>query len=61
MLNDTYKEFKLKHDNIFHILSHLLYMDVIKIYATNYTELKELADIIQKFSTDIQMQFGVDE
>ncbi|CAB3245221.1 unnamed protein product [Arctia plantaginis] len=61
LLDSTNIGFKLRCNNSFHILSHLLYMGDIKIYATNNTELNKLTDITQSFSTDIHMQFGVDK
>lgn len=61
LLNNTNIGFKLNHNSSFHTLLHLLYMDDIKIYATNNTELLKLADITQIFLTDIQMQFAVDK
>ncbi|KAJ0176683.1 hypothetical protein K1T71_007862 [Dendrolimus kikuchii] len=42
-------------------LSHLLYMDDIKLYASSKDELFQLADITQQFSNDIDMEFGVDK
>ncbi|KAJ0173906.1 hypothetical protein K1T71_010052 [Dendrolimus kikuchii] len=42
-------------------LNHLLYMDDIKLYAATENELKDLADIVDKFSIDIKMEFGIDK
>ncbi|KAG6460308.1 hypothetical protein O3G_MSEX011898 [Manduca sexta] len=61
LLNNTGIGFKLKHENSHYIISHLMYMYDIKIYASNNSELTKLADITQLFSADIQMRFGVDK
>lgn len=37
-----------------------MYMDDIKLYATDKDELKILADITQSFSTDIRIKFGTE-
>lgn len=41
-----------------HTLSHLMYMDNIKLYASNKNHFSYLTDITQKFYYDICMQFG---
>lgn len=61
LLNNTDKGFRIKFDNTEHTLSHLLYMDDIKLYGSNLTEIHALADITQKFSNDIHMEFGIDK
>ena len=61
LLDETNVGFRLKHDNTQHILSHLMYVDDIKLYADSKTELFRLADVTQEFSTDICMQFGIDK
>lgn len=42
-------------------LSHLLYMDDIKLYSNSTQSLHTLADITQLFSHDINMVFGIDK
>lgn len=42
-------------------LTHLLYMDDIKLYATNRQQLEHLLKITENFSTDIKMTFGTDK
>lgn len=61
-LNNTKYGFRMKSSptNSF-TLSHLLYIDDIKIYASNEQHLKYLLDIISTFSNDICMQFGLDK
>jgi len=43
------------------IVSHLLFMDDLKIYANNDQKLHDLAEIVSMFSKDIQMSFGLDK
>ncbi|KAL0839729.1 hypothetical protein ABMA28_016372 [Loxostege sticticalis] len=61
LLNESNRGFKLKHNNSHINLSHLLYMDDIKLFASNINELYELAEITENFSRDIKMNFGVDK
>ncbi|XP_050550436.1 uncharacterized protein LOC118279092 [Spodoptera frugiperda] len=42
-------------------ISHLIYMDDIKLYSKSEKEMKTLIDITSKFSRDINMQFGLDK
>lgn len=42
-------------------MSHLLYMDDVKLYATNRQKLTQLLEIVRMFSEDIKMQFGLDK
>ena len=42
-------------------INHLLFMDDLKLYAGNRTDLEELVGIVQKFSKDIGMEFGLDK
>ncbi|CAG4967973.1 unnamed protein product [Parnassius apollo] len=42
-------------------LSHLLYMDDLKLYATTQDELDQLVILTEKFSRDIGMEFGIDK
>ncbi|XP_047019155.1 uncharacterized protein LOC124637519 [Helicoverpa zea] len=46
-----------KHTN----LTHLMYMDDIKLYSDSTHSLHRLADITQSFSNDIHMEFGIDK
>ncbi|KAG6445629.1 hypothetical protein O3G_MSEX004071 [Manduca sexta] len=42
-------------------ITHLLYMDDIKLYSNSISSLHYLADITQMFSNDICMAFGIDK
>ncbi|KAL4720164.1 hypothetical protein ACJJTC_008346 [Scirpophaga incertulas] len=42
-------------------ISHLIYMDDIKLYAQSERDMKKLIDITTEFSTDINMRFGLDK
>lgn len=61
LLNNCKKGFKIKYDNNYHTLSHLMYMDDIKLFGSSLQEIHTLADITQTYSTDIQMEFGIDK
>ena len=43
------------------IVSHLLFMDDIKLYANNVNQLRNLLEIVSTFSNDIKMSFGLDK
>ena len=43
------------------VISHLFFMDDLKIYASNDNQLKNLISIVKMFSDDISMQFGLDK
>lgn len=40
-------------------LTHLLYMDDIKLFAQNDAGLQKMVDLVRKFSDDIRMSFGI--
>ena len=42
-------------------ITHLMYMDDIKLYASTETDLYELANTTESFSKDINMDFGIDK
>jgi len=42
-------------------ISHLMFMDDIKLYAANDHQLENLVDIVKTFSDDIGMSFGIDK
>lgn len=62
LLNDMKMGFEIKTSNQegFRI-SHLLYMDDLKIYSGTKKGLHEQIQITEKFSNDICMEFGVDK
>ena len=40
-------------------VSHLLYMDDLKLYGKNHKEIESLLHTVEIFSSDIQMSFGI--
>ena len=42
-------------------ISHLLFMDDLKLYASNDQQLRQMLTIVKTFSDDICMQFGIDK
>ena len=44
-----------------YIISHLLIMDDIKLYANNISQLRNLLETVSMFSNDIKMSFGLDK
>lgn len=61
LLNKSNEGYKLDNDRTQDTLSHLLYMDDIKLNSNSKEGVFELADITQVFSTDINMELGVDK
>ena len=43
------------------IISHLLFMDDLKLYASNDQQLNQMIAIVKTFSDDIRMQFGIEK
>ena len=43
------------------LIHHLFYMDDLKLYAKSDRQMSKLIDIVHQFSTDINMQFGLDK
>lgn len=42
-------------------ISHLMFMDDLKLYAPNDNQLTSLINIVKRFSDDIKMNFGIDK
>ena len=42
-------------------INHLLYMDDLKLFARNYTEIESLLHSVSVFSSDIGMSFGLEK
>ncbi|XP_060802889.1 uncharacterized protein LOC132902324 [Amyelois transitella] len=61
LLNNSNSGYKIPHNNSYFRLTHLLYMDDIKLYASNLNEINKLANITEEFSNDIKMTFGIDK
>lgn len=58
-LNSLHKGYKLGNHQT--QISHLLYMDDLKLYAESDKHLKTLLDCTTNFSKDIKMEFGLDK
>jgi hypothetical protein len=62
LLEDSRVGFDIKYGwNEKHKISHLFYMDDIKLYANTHPHLKELYKITEKCSYSIGMEFGIDK
>ncbi|XP_050679442.1 uncharacterized protein LOC126975555 [Leptidea sinapis] len=61
LLRDCRAGYRLKHDIQETIVSHLIYMDDIKLYGKTEMEMKKLIDTTAQFSKDINMEFGLDK
>uniref|UniRef100_A0A2H1W504 SFRICE_021545 n=1 Tax=Spodoptera frugiperda TaxID=7108 RepID=A0A2H1W504_SPOFR len=61
LLNKTNAGYTFTNNSTQYTISHLMYMDDIKLYAADQMLLSHLADVTQQFSTDICMQFGEDK
>ena len=59
LINKTNIGYKLSSSN--QKVSHLMFMDDLKLYAPNDKLLKNLIDIVKLFSDDIRMNFGIDK
>lgn len=53
--------YKIKGNNIQYNITHLMYMDDIKLYAPNIEKLKNLLKIVETYSNDIKMEFGINK
>ena len=42
-------------------ISHILFMDDLKLYVSNDQQLKSQINIVKTFSDDIRMSFGIDK
>lgn len=61
MLNKNKIGYALEHQNISTCISHLIYMDDIKLYSRTEHEMQILIDTTVGFSKDINMSFGFDK
>ncbi|XP_026737509.1 uncharacterized protein LOC113500810 [Trichoplusia ni] len=61
MLHRSRVGYCLRHDTHDVVISHLIYMDDIKLYSKSETDMKKLIDTTTLFSKDINMQFGLDK
>ena len=53
--------YKFSKDNSGNLLNHLLFMDDLKLYGRNEEELERLVEVVEVFSRDIGMGFGLDK
>ena len=53
--------YKFTKDNSGKLLNHLLFMDDLKLYGRNEEELGRLVEIVEVYSRDIGMEFGLDK
>jgi len=54
--------FKIKgRQDTIYTVSHLLYMDDLRIYARNETQVKHMVKMTHKFNEDTGMKFGLDK
>lgn len=62
LLRTTKIGFDIKSERrVLYKINHLVYMDDLKLYAASKNKLNELIQIVAKFSSDIQMKFGIDK
>ena len=57
LLNDTGYGYRIENRKI----NHLFYMDDLKIYAKDDTELEKLLHTVKAFSDEIEMELGLDK
>ncbi|KAI5731718.1 hypothetical protein M8J77_014984 [Diaphorina citri] len=60
MLNSTNKGYSLNR-NVEQKITHLLYMDDIKLYAKDKDELRSMLEISLIFLSDNEMKFGIEK
>ena len=61
LLNTSNTGYRLKENEKSVTVSHLLYMDDLKLYAKSDAELEKQLQIVRHFSRDICMEFGLDK
>lgn len=61
LLNSAKVGYKIQNNDVSYLISHLLYMDDLKLYANSPSQLNKLISIVEMFSKDINMQFGIDK
>ena len=58
LLNTSNTGYRINHQG--DIISHLLFMDDLKLFAANDNQLASRIRIVNKFSDDIGMSFGIE-
>ena len=61
LLNRTNIGYHIGNNQNGHQLSHLLYMDDLKLYASSSIKLQQLIQLVEQFSVDINMKFGLEK
>ena len=62
LLNETPTGFNIRDNRrTLYNISHLMYMDDIKLYAPSRSKLLQMLQTVKDFSEDIQMSFGLDK
>ena len=62
LLNQSKLEYRVrKTPTTNHLINHLMFVDDLKLYASNDNQLDSLISITKTFSDDIGMKFGVDK
>lgn len=61
LLNKLNTGYSLQNGKKETTISHLIYMDDIKLYASTQKDMKLLIDFTAQFSKDINMQFGLEK
>ena len=61
LLNISKTGYRMKENGKNITISHLLYMDDLKLYAKSDAELEKQLQIVHNFSRDISMEFGLDK
>ena len=59
LLNEEKKGYKLGNSG--KLVNHLLFMDDLKLYGKSQDEVDALLGLVQEYSTDIGMEFGMDK
>ena len=59
ILKDESKGYKLGEAG--KLVNHLLFMDDLKLYASSQRELDSLVNVVESYSRDIGMEFGMDK
>ena len=53
--------YRFTKDNSGNFLNHLLFMDDLKLYGKDEEQLERLVDLVENFSQDIGMEFGLEK
>ena len=53
--------YRFTKDNSGNYLNHLLFMDDLKLYGRTEDELEQLVSVVERFSRDIGMEFGLEK